>query len=778
MKMPDPRENGQGFHLSASPAARRMVRLLGLSLAFLAFLGLYTFTLSDGLLPADAGEYQLVGATLGVAHPPGYALYTLTSWLVTHWLFCLPPAQAINFLSALLAALTLVLLIRVTHRLTASALAGYGAALALGFSTTFWAQAVTANIRMPAAFAVALALDRIAHYRRVRTPRALGWAALALGLGVSHHGSLIFIAAVLGLYMLWLNPAVLRRPWPLLLGLAPFLAWLYFPLRADIQPALGTLNGFLDHVLARGFQGDMLYFATFKDLPARLFVLDNVLNFEFNWALLSLMVVGSLAAVWRDRQSGIVLLAALAIHTFISITYRAPQTVEYLLPGYVLMAGLLGFAFAEAVRLSAWLSARRAKPAMDWYFGVAFLLVLSLGGQLAATAPSYFALARDTSTRDYAQAVLSEAPPQALVLASWNWATPLWYLQRVEHQRPDVEVRYVFPQGPSLAQNWADEISASATARPVVVTSFYSQEYGALPDRFLPLGPAWLVQRGPLTAPPANLAGARPFGAWTFIGYHLDSSTPLTATAVELTAAWQTSGAPQDISFFVHLQGADGQLVGQMDIAHPANRYVSGEVLLDRYRLVVRPGTPPGVYDLVAGAYQPDGTRLAQAALTSLRIELPAPLADASAPAVPLAVAPPPAVPLGDSIYFLGAELNPGGPLHPGDSFTVDLTFLAVRPIVFDYTVKVDLVGPDWRWHVQSEGTPVGGAIPTLKWIAGTRLTDRRTLTIPPGAAPGPAQLSVTIYDSFTQFGLPVFEPGTTTQQSAAPAGTVQVVQP
>jgi len=153
-------------------------------------------------------------------------------------------------------------------------------------------------------------------------------------------------------------------------------------------------------------------------------------------------------------------------------------------------------------------------------------------------------------------------------------------------------------------------------------------------------------------------------------------------------------------------------------------------------------------------------------------------LAEAQAPAVPLAEAPAPAVPIGDSIYFSGADLMPTGPLRPGDALTVDLHFVAVRPIVSDYAVKVDLVGPDWRWHVTSEGTPIGGAIPTLKWIAGTRLTDRRTLIIPSDAAPGPAQLSVTIYDSFTQFGLPVFEPGASGQASSAPAGTIQVVQP
>ena len=355
-------------------------------------LALYTLTLSPGLLPADAGEYQVVGAVLGVAHPPGFALYTLLSWLISRALFFIPPATAINFLSALFAALTLVLLSRTVRSLTHSALAGICAALALGFSTTFWAQAVTANVRMPATLAIALALERLVAYRQIvltaesaehaektedslRTPRALrlnlnplALFALALGLGVSHHGSVVFIAAVLGLYALWLNPRALLRAgaWPLLLGLLPFLFWLYFPLRAGAfgaPPRIATLDGFLEHVLARGFRGDILQITNLKQLPDRLLILGNILTFEFTWPPLLLAALGAVVALWKDRQLGFVLLFALIAHTLVSISYKSPQTVEYLLPSYLLMAALMGFALAELFRLPQFLTAKIAQGA-------------------------------------------------------------------------------------------------------------------------------------------------------------------------------------------------------------------------------------------------------------------------------------------------------------------------------------------------------------------------------------------------------------------------------
>ena len=86
----------------------------------------------------------------------------------------------------------------------------------------------------------------------------------------------------------------------------------------------------------------------------------------------------------------------------------------------------------------------------------------------------------------------------------------------------------------------------------------------------------------------------------------------------------------------------------------------------------------------------------------------------------------------------------------------VDVRFLAARPIMQDETVSVAIVGPNYQWQALSDGTPAGGAIPTLKWIAGSRVTDTHRLLIPPGAAPGTASLSLTVYDAFTQRILPV----------------------
>ena len=122
----------------------------------LGFFALYFFTLIPSVLTADNGEFQLVAWKLGIAHPPGYPLYTMSGWLFSR--FFASPAFALNLLSAILAAITLVIISRTVRALTGSIIAGLLAASLLGVSTTFWAQATTANIRMPTAFFTACAL--------------------------------------------------------------------------------------------------------------------------------------------------------------------------------------------------------------------------------------------------------------------------------------------------------------------------------------------------------------------------------------------------------------------------------------------------------------------------------------------------------------------------------------------------------------------------------------------------------------------------------------------
>jgi 4-amino-4-deoxy-L-arabinose transferase-like glycosyltransferase len=598
---------------------------------FLVGFVLYWLTLSPGLRAADEGEFQLVAARWGVAHPPGYPLYSLLGGIFVRLPVGGDPAWRLNLLSALIAAATLALVSSTARRTTGSALSGVLAALTLGSATTFWATATTASIRPLTAFFTALALYTLAAPASLR-PTLL---ALALGLGVAHHPSLVFFGLVCGVYLSLVDPSLLRQPrrWlrPALILALTQLVWLYLPLRdaagATLAPGnLTTLRGLSRHVSAQGFSGDMFAFATPEHLPDRLALLPTLLRFQFNPFLLLGASLGALLLLRRDGRRFVLLVGGLALHTFVTITYDAPQTVEYEIPAYVALALLVGEVGSGdwVLGIRDWRHLHCIRSAVQVLGSLKELVVAGVvvAGVFNVVEgwPSFRYLARQEDARQYAGALLEAAPEGALVLSNWNWVTPLWYLQQVEGVRPDVEVEYVAPQGESLAQNWVDAIAQTASERPVIVVRYFEPEYWGLPYRFEPFGPAFRVQAKPSDRLPPGLTPLNVDlgGQIRLIAYALDS--PGTANAVPtlrpgqlvaLTLAWtplQTLDG--DVALFAHLSRG-GRLAGQAsDRRHSAGGYRPGQVILDRFLVYPLAGEMPGQVQLTVGAYRPGASRL------------------------------------------------------------------------------------------------------------------------------------------------------------------------
>lgn len=595
-------------------------------LLFLASFTLYTLTLSPGLLPADSGEFQVVVPLLGVAHPPGFSLYTLLGRIFVSVARVGSYAYRLNLFSAFTSSLTLVLVNRAVYRLVArnlqseinnlkSRIPGLLAAFVLGVSTTFWSQATTANIRSLMALLTALAVCALVEYRLNPTLNRLAFFAFALALAVVHHLSIAFIAVILAISAILGDLRALRgfksADWLkiILAALLPLAVLLYLPVRGAAgaflaPPDLDTFGGFIQHALGLGFGGDFFYFANPVHWPDRFAILLDIFLFQFNAVALILLALGLLLFFFHDWKLAAALTFAFAVHCFVAITYRAPQTVEYLLPAYVILA------IASAAGLGQ-LSIPNSKfPIPNSSFAILHLsLFIASLFILIRNYPAYRSLANDNSTRDYAESALTLANPNAVILASWHYATPMWYLQYVEGKRPDVTVEYVFPQGASLAQNWVDRIGANVAARPTLVTNFYPAEYAATQYHFPHVGLLWQAGTQPLLFNDGGMS--RREGGWTLVTGGAFGAGFSPGQTTYATAMWRAPEQPADINFFVQLLGPDGLLYGQMDVSHSASHIAANEVLSDRYDITPNIDARPGDYRLVAGAYLPDGTRLA-----------------------------------------------------------------------------------------------------------------------------------------------------------------------
>lgn len=849
---------------------------------FLAAVALYTLTLNGDVQPADSGELQIAAVTLGIPHPPGYPLFTMLGWLLAQTPVGSPYAR-VSFLSVIASAITLALVSLTVQRALSPPgcvpisrlAAGLLAALALGGSTTFWAQATTTNIRSLTALFTALMLYASARSHATGRASSLALFAAAFGLGVGHHISLVFIGAVLGAHVLYLTWRADRRGfWRAAAGAlgifaATQLVWLYLPIRdaagARFAPGnLTTPDGLLFHIFARGFAGDMLAFAAPEFLFDRLALLPTLLTFQFSAPVLIGAALAALAMLWRLRVLGAVWLSACAVHLFITITYRAPQTVEYAVPCWVIVCVVLG---AGLGKLAEWrvpfLSAAQSRDVIEPPFAplrlrsraallrafAAYAPLLAViafaAGDAAQRWPSFVYLGRDRSARAAAEAVLRGAQPAGVVLSQWHQATPMWALQDIEGLRRDVRVEYVFPRGAQpYAETFAEQAAQRALSQTVYVTSLFADELAGAGLQATPLRdrPAWRVARR--FDPPAESDGGLFDARIAVIGpAYLDGRVVEVGQLVMLDVGWHLRAAPQPgDSITVRILRRDGRLAANADLRLPSNAR-AGDHAVQRVALGLPLDLSPGSYDILIGAYRlaeggfvqyrdrhgaefvsvatlnvapaslPPATqhplasadgptaqqprligvdydtgiasrlrvwthwRLGQSAVEAALVDAAgrqlAPSQTLSAATAPeraqylsLAFDIPPMrgirvmpfglrlpdyrdgqryVPFADQMALVGASA------HGGAALKVDLHWLAMRPLVNDYIISARVEGDGlYRAH---DSVPALGALPTLKWIRGSRVLDRHPFEL--GDHHGALRIGVVVYDSATRLPLP-----------------------
>ncbi|MBX7213764.1 MAG: DUF2723 domain-containing protein [Thermoflexales bacterium] len=843
------------------PAPRRAAMLGAAVAVFLAAAAFYGRTLHGAVEAADSGELQVAAWTFSIPHPPGYPLYTLLAALAAHFPLGDSPYARLALLSALIAAATLGVLQLSTMasarmRSGVVALAGLVPVVGLAVSATFWAQATTTNIRiLTALFAAlqALAVVLIDRSRRDADPayadRALALFGVALGLGVGHHPSLLFPALVLGPFALgaWLRTRTTGRAKVFLkiVGLVALtgLVWLLLPLRNRAAGPLdhadfATLPGLLDHALARGFGGDFFYFLTVEPerLLDRLAILPDLLQMQFSPTLLLLFALGWLLALRARRGLALALLGAVLVHLFVTLTYRAPQTVEYALPAWTLLALGAGIGLAAAtdgVRAGEGAAPRWVAALLT----LAAVLVALLDGNQRA--PSFAALAQDRSDDALARATLQGAPPNGRILAQWHQATPMWALQQVEGVRPDVRVQYAYPEG---AEPYATTFARRAADADLVTTVYDTAfaERQLCVDAVAAL-PVWRVGACPLPKAAQAVDLAVFDGRLAVTG--LEASGDLVPGGVLLVkVGWEARGAlrPGE-ALTVRLRYPDGRLAANVDVPVDPGQ-APGEARSRLIALGIPPDFAAGPQRLFVGAYRaelggftplrdahgqdfpaladwtlrpaalPPVTRRPAAeaqrcevgaggpvllgvdydlgvpgqmrAYVHLAAAQPASIGLASDVAAPLlrdvpgagcttAVfdlpptntmtltlagrplrlpAPQPGeryVPFAGGFTLMAAEVEacPAGP-------AVALAWQSALPQTRDVKVSVRLTGGGQ--FARHDGVPALGALPTLKWIAGTRLRDVHVFDGQPQAAAAAGE--VLLYDNFSQLPLPVLD--------------------
>ena len=405
----------------------------------------YWFTMPKVVTFEDSGLFLQVCHFNGIAHPPGYPLYTL---LCVPW-FWLPldPVILGNSLSALFAALTCILVYFVLKALGIRQFIAGVTCLLLGLSRDFWSQAIIVEVYSLNTLLLSLEIYLAICFASRPQKRLLFTMSFVFGLGISNHWPLVLLSSP-GLALVCMARAeelvkILRSPANsliclllLVFGLVPYVSLF---LKSDpifsYSGAVTSVGEFIAYFSREAYQG--------VDQTANADLLDKIqfvgwlagqslLQFGYGFALLALVGLARGLAVARLVNAGIlvIFLGNTVVLTFL-LGFEFDFIHQAVFKPYPLVAW---------VCMSLWIGS-----ALQWVsdrpFGkvIPVLIVTVLG--FAMSLENWWSNDRsgDRLAHNYAGFLLRSLEPSSnLIVTSDPQVGPLSYLNQVVGLRPDV----------------------------------------------------------------------------------------------------------------------------------------------------------------------------------------------------------------------------------------------------------------------------------------------------------------------------------------------------
>jgi hypothetical protein len=537
-------------------------------------------------------------------------------------------------------------------------------------------------------------------------------------------------------------------------------------MQPDFGPStMTTLNGFLDHVLARGLSESLPYF-TLADQPNRALVFWSLLRLQFSLPVIFLAVWGLIWLTIRQRflpnpssrrfstpLFPLYLFAFLGNYAFV-ITLKAQDTMAYLLGPFLVIGLLAGIGLYGLLVASVWRFQLNRQMILLLAGG---LFLLGPGLNIARNAP-YISLRHYREGEAYVTAVFNHFQSQnenTVLLNDWEHMTPLWYMRFVEGQWPSAA--HVRPEFVSAAFPWVESVFNYLPGGPVYLSNYRREltEVGENGFRLRPSGPFYQVLEPEDTpVPPELTAVSATGGDLEIIGYLLPQTEVMAGAYVPLTLAMRTAGGTADY-YVPILQVGDIAYPFTTDSHLITPKWKPGEVIVERFDFALPHNLPTGDYPLTVNLNNLSTNKefdlnLSLGHLQVTGEEFPVQTNNLLAnfrQRVGLISA-------SGRVNGRRAQAPWSEPLiaQPGDTINVILQWQSLASAEESYTVFVHLIDLADRPVIDNlDYTPLGGAFPTHlwipKWLPGQRVLDPYRMQLPSDLPAGTYQIEVGLYE-------------------------------
>jgi hypothetical protein len=470
-------------------------------------------TIMPGVGFWDTAELQTVAPILGTAHPTGFPTYLIFGWLASILLSPFgEPALRMNLFSLLSIAVAAAVTVDLVRALSGSRAVGMAVGLGFALSPLAWELSTRAETHtLHVALVVILLRLLVAWEDRRRaadttegegasTDRWLVAAAVAFAVAAGNHSLTLLLAPPIALFVLAVEPGILRRPRFIATCTAALfgtltLVYLYLPVRAGLIPAPlvygrpETWEGFWSIVLAEQFRGSLV--DPLGDLGGKVVDAAGRAAEQIGPLALALPIAVIATAVRRPRYA-LLSGTSVVITVLFSAAYVNADIERYDL-GPLLFAwtwlGVLGGTLADrlarVVRSVVTLDrAAPVDPRAVLVGGLALLLLLPTVVDLPERQQRVDRSWDRTAAR-WLDAVDAAVEPDAVIVSWWSYSTPLWYAQHVEGRLSGVDIIDDRTRLDEELGSIVDVIDRHLGRRPVYVIRVEPAEWRLLEEEYV-----------------------------------------------------------------------------------------------------------------------------------------------------------------------------------------------------------------------------------------------------------------------------------------------------
>lgn len=398
------------------------------------FLLLFLSTQSISIFGGDGGDLVAAAFVRGVAHPPGYPLYTFLGWLLTHIPYS-TIAWRVGLLSSIPMAVAIGILFLLIFHFTKNSLTSVIAAGAYGSTYLFWLYSV-----VPEVFGLHILFSVTLIYLAVKFAESANlkywyWFVFILGLSFTHHQTIVLLLPGL-VYLLYFKVKQISTDKSVIsfsakvFGLS-LLPYIYVVLASWTDPIINWENphafaGFI-RLVTRAAYGT---FRSGKAFGLQHF--DRLLQFKLFWESLLIdttkagLFLGGLGLVSLLRKqrryfwflslcfftSGPLFVFYAGFPAFLNFYLGTSE--RFLLLPYLILYIFIGLGIAESSRLiKSFLSTLLKR---NIRVPVEFIFLLMPVMLLVTNYPKLKPLQKDLTAEYLAEDILASAPDNALLL--------------------------------------------------------------------------------------------------------------------------------------------------------------------------------------------------------------------------------------------------------------------------------------------------------------------------------------------------------------------------